>query len=1123
MLNTQNFQKPKKKKARSYLDILRFEPKLMSSIAGKYLKNVRLMVILTFTMIMMGAISFFSLPRNLNPEVEIPYIMVSTALPGSGPEDVESLITIPLEKKIKNIDGVNNYESLSNSNFSTISIEFQSNYEISKAREEVQAAVDSVKDLPADASTPNVQELDFENYPIIFFALIKKNNQDIASLMRLAKRLKEKLEDNQYIDRVEITGLDKREIQIVINNEVIREKNLNPQNLQQAIQQSLSSYPAGDLQTDKSVLTLTIDQAITTIDELRRLPIALNGQDYHLSELAMVAERSAYDQAGSYFADHHQAAQPAVVFSVYKTRTSHINKAGAVIREEVDTFMKDYQDNFASKIVADYADMIDDQFNDLWDNFLQTLVLVFLSMFLLYGIRQASIAAAAIPLALLIVFIVMQATGISLNFLSIFSILIALGLFVDNAVVIIEAFTSYYRTRRFNPLQTAILVWKDYFIELFTINLLTVWAFLPLLITEGIMGEFIYPIPIIVSVAMMGSVAVAMLFTLPAMMLLAEFKIAKRVKVLLVLLTFILLLTAFFLLIPKTILFIPSLLVFGILLLLIFKFRLQLFQKTKAVLKAQKYSKTIAQLTLRAFDQGFISLHKTSQKYREIIDYLLNNRSARIKTLLFIIIFTITSYMLLPLGIVKNEFFPKSDQDHVYLELELPAGTKKEITDHEAQLLSEEIRQIPDIDFLVLELQQQASSYGMSSPGPNFALFSLTLVEDDQRQRSSMAIAQDLRERFKNYQPGKIRITEDTSGPPAGADLEIQLLGNDLDQLQDSAQQIQNFLANLEGCTNIDISVKTGTSKIVFEPQAEKLAQYRLNESQVAFWLRTMVSGYTLGDITLDDEDYDIVLKMNENLISPAELSSVQIPLANDDHLNQSHVALNDLGYLKLAPNPSHISRLNGQRSITVTASALPGYIPVELYKKLENFANTELNLPAGYSWKTGGANEENDKATISILQAMRISAILILTTMVLLLGSFRKALIVMLVIPLAVSGVFLVFALTGIPLSFPALIGMLSLFGIVIANSLMIVDKVNQNLAAGLIMKEAIIDAAGSRLEPIVLTSVSQVIGLIPITLSDPIWQGMGGAIIAGMMFSGVIMLFFIPIIYYYFFPEKK
>ncbi|NCU42574.1 MAG: efflux RND transporter permease subunit, partial [Candidatus Moranbacteria bacterium] len=205
-----------------------------------------------------------------------------------------------------------------------------------------------------------------------------------------------------------------------------------------------------------------------------------------------------------------------------------------------------------------------------------------------------------------------------------------------------------------------------------------------------------------------------------------------------------------------------------------------------------------------------------------------------------------------------------------------------------------------------------------------------------------------------------------------------------------------------------------------------------------------------------------------------------------------------------------------------ITASVLDGYATPEIGDQLETFAEN-LSLPSGYEWKTGGVNEENARSIQSILQAMLLAFILILATLVIHLGSYRKAIIVLLVIPLALSGVFIIFALTGTPLSFPALIGILALFGIVVNNSIIVVDKINQNLAMNMKQSEAIADASASRLEPIFLSSLTTIIGLTPITLSDPLWQGLGGAIISGLVFSGTIMLFFIPVVYAMWFRQES
>ncbi len=1110
--------KNKKDQSKTYLGKLKFKKEFLNSLPGRYLRNIRLMIILILAVVSFGIYSFITTPKTLNPQVEIPFVIVSTTLPGAGPNEVESLVTIPLEKEIKNANGLTTYSSASRENVSIITAEFTSETQIQDARDRIQAAVDKVNNLPEDASSPQVSELDFENFPVITFTLTKdKNPQNYASLMRLAQDLETKLENIQSVDRVEVTGLDQRDIHITIKPETIKEKNINPFTLSEKISNKLKSYPAGKVKTTESSFSLTIDQPFNSIEEIRNLDISFQGQNYKLFEIAVVAEKTSFNQAETFYIDPEIDLSRSIIFEVYKTTSAELDETGIRVRENINEFMTEYNETFQTNMIIDYSNEIDKQFNELWNNLGQTLFLVFLSMLLLYGIKQALIAAA-IPIALLIVFSSMQFWGISINFVSIFSILIALGLFVDNAVVIIEAYTSYYRTSKFTPLQTAILVWKDFFIELFSINLLTVWAFLPLLISTGIIGEFIYPIPIIVSIAMLGSAGVAILFTLPSMMIVSDFKIPKRVQALLKVLGVVLLLPLAYFLIPKTFLFIPSFVLFIFLLALVYFNRRKITKEFKNKICKKYLYKNFALFMRRAFNKGFISLDFLTRRYNKIVTQLLESRSARIKTLIIIISFTLFSYFLLPLGLVKNEFFPKSDQNRVYIQLELPEGTNLDTTTQETKQIMQEIKDTQGMDFAGAELQKVADTgFAISSPGTNNAKITLALKPENKRQKSSMQIAQALRSQFSNYTKGKIQIVEESSGPPAGADLQINLTGEDLEQLQNHATQIEEFLRNTEGTANINRSIKKGTSKLAFVPNKEKLVKYGLDEAQIGFWLRTFTTGFNINELEIDNRDLDISLKMHQDLIGPEMINSLQIPTQT------GYIPINELGKIVLKPSPSLITRENGERTLSVSASTLPGYNSPEINQQLEEFVRNKIQFDEGYAWNTGGVNEENQKSIQSILEAMIISLLLILATMVIQLESFRNALIVILVIPLAASGVFILFALTGTPLSFPALIGILSLFGIVIANSLMIVNRVQQNKKIGLSMKESIVDASTSRLEPILLTTASQIIGLIPITLSDPLWRGMGGAIIAGMSFSGIIMLFFIPIIYYYFFPEKR
>ncbi len=1107
--------------AKTYLGKLEFREKYLNTLAGKYLQNIRLMVIMLIALIGFGVYAFISIPRTLNPEVNIPVVSVATVLPGAGPEDIESLVTIPLEREINNVDKVNNYQSSSQTNVSVISVEFTEEVEPTEARNLVQTAVDKVN-LPSEANEPSIQAFNFNDFPVVSMALTKKeNSDDVASLMRLGERFEDYIVDNDLIDRVETHGLLERRIHVQLEPTRLQELGLSPFAVVDAVSKGLKSYPAGDVQTDQTNFSLTIDQPVVSIDDLRQRMISWQGQNYELGQLAVVSERTRVGQLRSYFADNDRADKPTAVFDIYKTASAELDEAGREIRADINSFIDDYP-GYEANLIYDYSELINEQFSELGNNFWQTLALVFLSMFLLYGLSQASIAAAAIPLALLTVFISMQWFGIKLNFISIFSVLIALGLFVDNAVVIIEAFTSYYRTGKYSPLQTAILVWRDYSMELFTINLLTVWAFLPLLISRGIIGEFIYPIPIIVSVSMFGSAGVAILFTLPAMMILADFRMPKRVKRLLIGMGVLLVgglggLGVFRLFGEINIFFALTLSIWLFVLGLGIGFRKKILRRLRDPICETCFYQNILKHVQRAGAEGFISLRTVSRMYRVMIEKIITSRSARRKVLIVIGIFTVFSYLLVPLGLVENEFFPKSDQDRVYVQVEQPSGTINSISERETLKIMNEIRDLEEIDFMVGSIGRQTYfDFSSGSPSENTSEISLKLVPGSQRKKTSIEIAQDLRNELGDYQQGEVKVLEETSGPPAGADLQIGLLGSDLSQLESYAKDVEDFLAELEGTTNIDRSIKRGASKLAFVPDPSKLIDYGVSEEDISFWLRTTASGFEIDNLEVEDKDLAIVLRFNQQKITPELINTIQIPT------QRGLAGLDELGEMELRPDPTRITRQNGQRTITVTASALPGYTPTELNEKLEAFADNGLGLVQGYSWQVGGINEENQQSVESILQAMIISFILIIGTMVIQLGSFRKAFIVILVIPLAVSGVFVLFALTGTPLSFPALIGILALFGIVIANSLMIVNKIILNEWIGLPLEASITDAAASRLEPIVLTTASQVIGLIPITLSDPLWRGMGGAIIAGMTFSGTIMLLFIPVVYYYLFRKK-
>ncbi len=1103
----------------TYLKKLQFDKSQENTFFAKYLRNTRLVILIILLLCIIGISSFINLPRVLNPEVKIPFVIVSTILPGASPQDIESLVTIPLEDSVDDVQKIKKIESTSRESASIITIEFENGVDADKAKADVQSAIDSVNTLPQNTQTPRVQKLDFSNAPVWTFTLSSKN--DAISLIRFGRILRDKLKDLPSINKVETTGLDDEEIQVTIRPEKIAEYNINPALLSQSIKSNIKSFPAGTVSTGTSSFVLNIDPTITSIEDIRKLTLSVGKTTYLLSEIADVQRRSKPNTTTTYIADSSKTPVEAIRFDIYKSSTANITTAVADAKKLTEEITKEYKDTFTILTIEDAGNMIDKQFNHLVRDLTLTISLVFITLFLFLGIRQAIVASLAIPLTFFLTFTVMDMTGIDLSFIAFFSLLLSLGLLVDDTIVVISAVTAYYRTGKFTPLEASIMVWRDFKTALLTTTLTTVWAFVPLLLTGGIIGEFIRPIPIVVSSTLLGSLIIALFITLPVIIILLTGNMPKRVIILLRIIAILIVLYIFTLISPQGNFFIPAILLFILNLFVFMLVKNTLFGRATSKLSSLNTTKKSGRNYNKYINHGVINFEYIEKKYRSIIDTILSKHINRKATLIIVIVFSLFSYLLFPLGFVRNEFFPATDQEYIYLSLELPSGANQEITRKESIKILEQLRNLPETTFVTATLGLSANQRGgYAAAGENVALITIILPDDTKRDITSIDLARDLRKQFQNYSKGTIAVTEVTDGPPAGSDVQIKLSGEDLTQLETYANTLQEYLKKQPGTNNVEKSIKEGTSKIVFIPNKQKLIDAGISEEQIGLYLRSYVNGFNLDEnVRFQNEsnsDETIVLRTSPQQPTTDVMGNITIPT------QQGNVNINALGSFELRPNPTLITREDGKRTISVSAGVDKGYSITDINNKLTKYADT-IQLNDGYSWSTGGVNEENNKSVISILQAMILSFLLIIITMVMQFSSFRKAFIVMLVIPLSISGVLIIFGLTNTPLTFPALIGTLALFGIVVKNAILIVDKINSNLKEKIPFKEAIAEGAESRLEPITLTTIATIMGLIPITLSDPLWQGLGGAIISGLFFSGTMMLFFIPVVYYYMFRNSE
>lgn len=1107
---------PQKDPEQSYFDTLSLRKGDVSSFVRGYMSNIRIVLLILLTVIIGGISAFATLPRNLNPPIEIPIVFVSTVLPGAGPETVESLVTKKIEDEVRGLENIDTVTSTSVEGQSTVVAQFVSGINRKDAERDVQSAIQSVSDLPEDATTPRVSSLDFENDPIWTFVLTGES--DPASLMRFAENLKEKLEDLPRIDTVTLQGSPNTEVSIFIRPETANQLGLSLESLAQTITLALGDQPGGIAYSPQGNFGVGIDAVVFDLETLRSLPLPINGSSITLGSIATIEERGAPGSNDTFvILNGDETIHQAVTFEIRRVSSERFDVAYQDAETLVAKELETSRNRYAIHTINSLADEVNTQFTELFGNFMATVTLVFVILLLFFGLRQAVIASLAIPLAFLIALLVMQVTGMSINFLSLFSLLLSLGLLVDVTIVVISAVSQYARTNKFTPLETVLLVWRDYKITLLATTFTTVWAFTPLLLASGIIGEFIKPIPIVVSSAVLGSLFVGLFIALPLLGYLLKPSIPRRVAILFRTILALALFVLTWTVTRDTPVFLPGMIIallFGLLLIFQGSHILHAGQKKFTQHKTTRLGNNIR----RVIHDGLFSLGDFSAVYKVKINRILRSKIARRKTVFAVVIFFLFAIALLPAGLVKNEFFPKADQDFFYIGIELPAGTNSTVTREEAIALAPRIIDTLSVyDFLQIQTGLTITPEGgiSASSGDNTILYTISLPPEKNRSESSIDIAQSVRESLATYDQGEVSVVELSGGPPAGADVVIQFYGDDLDTLENLAGETQDFLKNNPGITTTDISSESGSAKIVFIPDTSLLATQNSGIANTGNALRIFTNGLDVkDDQSFSDlaDTRDVVLRYTNEIQNLGHLGSFSA---------QGYSLLND-GTFVLRPNPTVIDRKDGKRVLSVSAGVAQGYPVTDMNAQAQEFVES-LDLPEGYSWTTGGANEENNDSVASILQAMLLAFVLILITLVIQLRSYRKSLIVLLVIPLALSGVFIVFALTGTPLSFPALIGVLALFGIVVNNSIILVDKINLNLRSGMRTRSAVADASASRLEPIVLGSLTTIVGLIPITLSDPLWQGLGGAIISGLLFSGTIMLFFIPVVYVMWFGDDE
>lgn len=1047
--DTQSFEKELIEKNKQ--DVRRLRNKVQSF----FINRVRLTFLVIIFIIAFGIQGLLSMPQEVQPEVKVPFGFVVTSYIGASPQDMEELVTKKLEEEILGLDNLETVSSVSGFGLSSVSVEFEADADLDKSLDDLRRAVDDAKSkLPAAAEDPQVIEVSFDNQPILELSIIA--DKQLSDLQDYAEDLQTELEKIPNVSSANIIGGIEKEFQINLNAQKMKELGISQDQVSGAIQSSNLNFPIGSLEIDDFNYSLRVENRFDGVQDILDLPVTyIEGSPLFLYEIADIQEVYPDQDIFSYVSVDGKESRLAITLAVVKQTGGSIFDVVNQAKETVEEFKEnELPEGSDILILTDFSVYIEDSVNTLVDSGKQTLLLVFVLLLVVLGIKEAFLAGLAIPLSFAFAFGAMNLFGGTINSLTLFSLVLGLGLLIDNAIVIVEGCYFYIKSGHYTPKQSAILAVRDFKYSLLAGTMTTVSAFLPMLLTPGIIGEFIKWIPLTITIVLLGSLFIALTI-------------------------------------------IPSI--------------------ASVIIKPYKPQKTTGiKHALIGVKTGVWD--GIENVYERIIRVILKFRALRWTTVIVTVLLCAVAIALPVMGFVKAELFPKTDQELFYIQAELPAGSSVEKTERIAREIEQYVRAVPELDNYQMSIGYDSgvgdsSAIGGTSGGgdSNFASFTVNLVDADERERSSIDINEELRGNIKTIQGAIIRLIEQSEGPPSGAPIEIRIFGDNLDDLVTVTSDFKDMLENTDGAVDITSTYRQTAGEFEFSIDPDKAAYFGVTAQQVASTLRTAVSGLTISDILRDGDELDIVMQYKDTQVqSISDFNNITVMSRTGDPVPISNVV-----DIHVVSGIENIRRQDEERFFTVSGytepDALPAVVTEEFVKKAEQYA-----FPAGISYEIGGETEDIEESFTSLFTSMFLAVFLIALILILEFDSFLQPLIILFAVPMSLIGVIPGLMITGNPISFPAFLGIVGLAGIVVNDAIILIDKMNVNQKRYTSLFEAIVEAAKSRVQPVILTTLTTIFGILPLALSDPFWSPLGTAIMYGIAVATFLTLGIVPIMNY-------
>ncbi|PWU67126.1 efflux RND transporter permease subunit [Gracilibacillus dipsosauri] len=994
-------------------------------------------IMIVLAIIALGVISVRNLAIDLFPEIDLPVAVVATNYQDAAPQEVEQLVSEPLEGALSSIEGVNTIQSQSQSGASLVIIMFENGTNLDNAMLDVRESVDQVKSaLPEGANDPSVLRFNPNQLPIMWVGL---TGSDTAKLQELAEdKIQPYFERQGGVASVEIEGGQERKIDLVLDRAAMNQYGVSSQLIQQALAGANQSTSAGSIQKGDKDLQLRVEGSFESVDDIANTIIQTpQGTKIRVQDVADVQDT--FKKNGTTLVNNEEA----VVLSILKQSDGNSVDVSNNIIDAVADLKEDLPNDVELEVVVDTSEFIKQSINSVIQNMIfGGIFALFVLLLFLRSVRATIVIGVSIPIAIVSTFVLLYFTGETLNILTMGGLALGIGMMVDSSIVILENIYSY-RQQGYSLKESAIKGASELAPAVIASTTTTLVVFLPIVFVEGIASELFTPLAITISFSLLASLVVAVT------------------------------------LVP--------------------------------MLSSKLLSKAMKDHGRRYwFDR---ILNRVTNGYAKVLAKALKLRKT---TIAVTIVAIIGSIALIPF--IGTAFIPEGDQGQISITVETPTGTSEDKTLEVVGKVNdklEDYKDIIDVSYVTVG-SGDASSAVMS--GGSEGSFTIQLVPQEERSTTTTAVVQELDEELSSIAGAEITVGEMSSGGLSSSDpIQIQLSGPENDVLMELSDQVITAIEDVEGVYIPSSSIADTQPEMNIHIDRELAAEYGLTYQEVMNQIQVGFTGQTVMQYREGGDE------MNVSLIFPEDERSTINDLENLYIQNQqgTQIPLLTIADFEQVQSAATITRQNQQRQVNISSDIVDrdlGSVMQDIEEVLDSF-----HFPSDeYSYSIGGQAEDMVEAFSDLAVALILSIFLVYAVMAVQFENFLYPLIIMFSMPATVVGVLGGLFITGQPLSITAFIGIIMLAGIVVNNAIVLVDYINILRSRGVDRHEAIMEAGKSRLRPILMTTLTTVLAMVPLALGygegAETQQPMAITVIFGLSVSSLFTLVLIPVIYTYF-----